>query len=113
MCLRFSSALIAFCAQVCTSIFSSCFSLLLLLEGEGKGRREKGGGSDNWKELHQKVKKEPLSMYAIFSLLAKSLFWHAFFTHFFPFFPIFKEKMKKKVFNILKFDSFECVRTIK
>ena len=26
---------------------------------------------------------------------------------FYPFFPIFTEKMKKKVFNILKFDSFE------
>jgi len=87
--------------------------VVAVLEGGGGGKREEGGGSDNWKELHQKVKKEPLSMYAIFSLLAKSLFWHAFFTHFFPFFPIFKEKMKKKVFNILKFDSFECVRTIK
>ena len=89
------------------------FFVAFAFGGEGKGRREEGGGSDNWKELHQKVKKEPLSMYAIFSLLAKSLFWHAFFTHFFPFFPIFKEKMKKKVLNILKFDSFECVRTIK
>lgn len=72
----------------------------------GGGKREEGGGSDNWKELHQKVKK---SMYAY------SLFWQnlSFGTPFLPIFFIFTEKMKKKVFNILKFDSFEWVRTIK
>jgi len=95
MCLRFSSALIAFCAQVCTSIFSSCFSLLLLLEGREKGGGRREEGATIGKNCTKKWKKEPLSMYAIFSLLAKSLFWHAFlpflpsflpiFSHFFPF----------------------------
>ena len=56
----------------------------------GGGKREEGGGSDNWKALHQKVKK---SMYAY------SLFWQnlSFGTPFLPiFFFIFTEKMKKK-----------------
>ena len=68
------------------------FFVAFAFGGEGKGRREEGGGSDNWKELHQKVKKEPLSMYA-YSLFWQNLsfgmpFYH-FYPHFFPFFPIF------------------------
>jgi len=52
----------------------------------GGGKREEGGGSDNWKELHQKVKKEPLSMYGhILSFGKISLLARLFY----PFFPIF------------------------
>ena len=70
----------------------------------GGGKREEGGGSDNWKELHQKVEEGAvvhvchILSFGKISLLARL---------FYPFFPIFTEKMKKKVFNILKFDSFE------
>ena len=87
MCLRFSSALIAFCAQVCTSIFSSCFSLLLLLEGEGKGRREEGATigkncTKKWRSPCMHI----LSFGKI-SLLARL---------FYPFFSFLQKKWKKK-----------------
>ena len=48
--------------------------VVAVLEGGGGGKREEGGGSDNWKELHQKVKKQTLSTYG-----HMSLFWHPFF----------------------------------
>ena len=68
------------------------FFVAFAFGGEGKGRREEGGGSDNWKELHQKVKKEPLSMYAY------SLFWQnlSFGTPFLPIFSHFYRKNEKK-----------------
>jgi hypothetical protein len=79
------------------------FFVAFAFGGEGKGRREEGGGSDNWKELHQKVEEGAvvhvchiLSFGKISLLACLFTIFTLIFTHFFPFFPIFKEKMKKK-----------------